>query len=90
MVMHSSVAYLFILSKGIGESRNNKAELRINRNTSVELECCWKSMPFPLLGDIWSHLIVTMIFNFSFSEKNILIKAGYKYQNYHEKQSHPC
>jgi hypothetical protein len=51
--------------------------------------CINAYMPFPPSGDIWSHLIVTMIFNFSFPEKNILIKAGYKYQNYHEKQSHP-
>jgi hypothetical protein len=63
--------------------------LRINPNPSAELEFCWKSMPFPPLGDIWNHLVVTMIFNFSLPEKNILIKAGYKYQNYHEKQSHP-
>jgi hypothetical protein len=38
--MHSSVAYLFILSKGIGESRKNKAEMRINPNPNAELECC--------------------------------------------------
>jgi hypothetical protein len=40
MVMHSSVAYLFILSKGIGESRKNEAILRINPNPSAELEFC--------------------------------------------------
>jgi hypothetical protein len=39
MVMHSSVAYLFILSKGIGESTKKKAELRIYPNPSAELEC---------------------------------------------------